>query len=111
MLNPRGAAANVSYVQTLVDGRKLPYASTVKRVRADGDIIVVSSTLMNPTNARELWEGLSLALGCDDSFLSIRGYSDSASRHHDMLRSTPVNVPHVGVSIDEIGFVRQPPLA
>ncbi len=37
--------------------------------------------------------------------------SDSASRHHNMLKSLRVDIPHVGALMPAIGFVRQPPLA
>ena len=71
----RGAAANVGYVERLVAEKRLPHASMVTKVAAVADRIVVSTTLANTTQAAELWEGLSLALGCDDSFLLIKGYS------------------------------------
>jgi hypothetical protein len=34
--------------------------------------------------------------------------SDSASRHRNMLKSSRVDIPHVGALIHAIGFVRQP---
>ena len=73
-LDPRGATANVAYVKRLVTENRLPHASAVTRVRAEADEIVVSTSLTDTINAEELWEGLKLAIGCDDSFLGIKGY-------------------------------------
>jgi hypothetical protein len=73
-LDPRGATANVAYVKRLVTENRLPHASAVTRVRAETDEIVVSTSLTDTISAEELWEGLKLAIGCDDSFLGIKGY-------------------------------------
>jgi hypothetical protein len=73
-LDPRGAIANVAYVQRLVTGNRLPHATSVTRVRAEADEIVVSTSLTDTVKAEELWEGLKLAIGCDDSFLGIKGH-------------------------------------
>lgn len=72
--NPRGAAANVRYVTSLVDGGDLPASTSVVGVRADGDEIVVTTSLTDRVVAVELWEALANVLGCDDSFLFVRGW-------------------------------------
>src|SRR5467141_2731194 len=35
--------------------------------------------------------------------------SDSASRHRNMLKSSRLDIPHVGALLPAIGFVRHPP--
>jgi len=70
---PRSAAATIGYVRRLVAQGQLPHASAVKRVWADGPIIVVSTTLTDRGDAEDLYEKLSTATGCDDSFLFVRG--------------------------------------
>jgi sugar lactone lactonase YvrE len=72
--DPRTAAAAVPYVEGLAARRELPSAETVQSVRAQGDFITVSTTLTDSTKAAEIWEALSLKLGCDDSHLLVRGY-------------------------------------
>ena len=74
---PRTAAATIGYVQRLVARSQLPHASAVKRVWADGPIIVVATTLTNRADAEDLYEKLSTATGCDDSFLFVRGSGSS----------------------------------
>ncbi len=70
---PRTAEGTISYVQRLVAQGQLPHRSAVKRVWADGPIIVVATTLTSRTDAEELYEKLSTATGCDDSYLFVRG--------------------------------------
>jgi len=70
----QSAEAAVCDVETLVARRRLRYAETVRSVRADGDFVVVATSLTDSTRAAELWEGLSRNLGCDDSHLFVRGY-------------------------------------
>lgn len=70
----RTAAATVPYVEQLVATRQLPHASAVRRVSADGAVIVVSTTLTDHAAAEDLYEQLSRAAGCDDSYLLVRGY-------------------------------------
>jgi hypothetical protein len=72
-LNPRSAAANIVYVKRLVTDHGLPHSDAVTGVTAEGDQIVVSTNLADRTSAEELWEALSNAIGCDDSFLLIKG--------------------------------------
>jgi sugar lactone lactonase YvrE len=72
--NARTAAAAVPYVEGLAAQRKLPYAETIQAVRAQGDFMVLSTTLTDSTKAAEIWEALSLKVGCDDSHLLVRGY-------------------------------------
>jgi sugar lactone lactonase YvrE len=72
--DPRSAAGAVPYVENLVDHRGLPHSESIRSVRADGDFMVVATSLTDATKAAELWEALSLNLGCDDSHLLVRGY-------------------------------------
>jgi sugar lactone lactonase YvrE len=72
--NPRSAAGAIPYVENLVAHRGLPHSETIRSVRADGDFMVVTTSLTDENQAAELWEALSLALGCDDSHLFVRGY-------------------------------------
>ncbi len=72
--DPRGATANVAYVKRLVTENRLPHSSAVTGVSAENGEIVVSTGLTDTTTAEELWEGLKLAIGCDDSFLFVKGY-------------------------------------
>lgn len=72
-LNPRGAAANVPYVRQLVAENKLPHAAAVTRVTAEGDLIVVFTTLSDRASAEDLYEQLSRRVGCDDSYLFVKG--------------------------------------
>jgi sugar lactone lactonase YvrE len=72
--DPRSAAAAVPYVERLAAQGKLPYAKTVRSVRAVGDFMVVSTSLVDEIKAAQLWEALSLKVGCDDSHLMVRGY-------------------------------------
>ncbi|MDQ1510834.1 MAG: hypothetical protein QOG50_2678 [Actinomycetota bacterium] len=88
--NPRSAAGAVPYVENLVAHRRLPHAETVRSVRAEGDFMVVSTTLVDENQAGELWEALSLALGCDDSHLFVRGY------HVLLADGTVVAAPRMG---------------
>lgn len=73
--HPRGAAANVGFVESLVRNGQLTASSSVKTVRAEGDEIIVTTSLTDHEAATALWEALADALGCDDSFLLIRGWS------------------------------------
>jgi hypothetical protein len=71
--NPRSAAANVPFVRQLVAERRLPHSTDVTKVEAVGDRIVLRTSLTDNTPAQELWEGLDNVIGCDDSYLLIRG--------------------------------------
>jgi sugar lactone lactonase YvrE len=88
--NPRSAAGAVPYVENLVAHRGLPYSETIRSVAADGDFLVVTTTLTDETQAAELWEALSLNLGCDDSHLFVRGY------HVLLANGTVVAAPRQG---------------
>jgi sugar lactone lactonase YvrE len=72
--NPRSAEAAVPYVQNLAAHRRLPHAETIRAVSADGDFVIVTTNHADQNQAAELWEALSLALGCDDSHGLVRGY-------------------------------------
>jgi hypothetical protein len=61
-------------VKGLVSTGRLPHASAVRRVWADGAIIVLSTTLTDHAAAEDLYERLSTAAGCDDSYLLVKGY-------------------------------------
>ena len=69
----RGATANVGFVDQLVAEHKLPHSAAVTAVSAEGDVIVVSTTLNDYASGEELYEALSRAVGCDDNFLLIKG--------------------------------------
>ena len=71
----RGAVANVSYVEGLVAGAKVPHAAAVTAVSAQSGVIVVSTTLQDHASGVELYEALARALGCDDRFLLVKGES------------------------------------
>jgi hypothetical protein len=71
--NPRGATANVGYVERLVADHKLPHAAAVTAVSAEAGVIVVATTLNDHTSGEELYEALSRAVGCDDRFLLVKG--------------------------------------
>ena len=62
------------YVKGLVSAGRLPHASAVRRVWADGAIIVLSTTLTDHEAAEDLYERLSTAAGCDDAYLFVKGY-------------------------------------
>ena len=69
----RTAAANVPYVEGLVSNGRLPHSASVRSVRADGNVMVLTTTLDDEASGHELWEALTQAIGCDDSFMRIRG--------------------------------------
>ena len=52
----------------------MPHASAVRRVWADGVVLVVSTALTERTAGEQLYERLSTLAGCDDSFLLVKGY-------------------------------------
>jgi hypothetical protein len=70
----RGVDAAVTYVQSLVSQRRLPYIETIQWVGAKGDDVVVGTTLANRTKAAELWEALSTNPRCGDRQLEAGGY-------------------------------------
>jgi sugar lactone lactonase YvrE len=88
--DPRSAAGAVPYVENLVAHRGLPHSETIRSVRADGDFMVVSTSLTDQNQATELWEALSLTLGCDDSHLFVRGY------HVILADGSVVAAPNMG---------------
>jgi hypothetical protein len=53
---------------------RLAHAGAVRRVWADGAIIVLSTTLTDHEAAEDLYEQLSTAAGCDDSYLFVQGF-------------------------------------
>ena len=71
---PRTASATVPYVERLVAQHRLPHAAAVRRVWADGAVVVLTTDLTDRTAAEDLYEQLSTAAGCDDSYLLVRGY-------------------------------------
>jgi hypothetical protein len=73
--DPRGAAANLHYVEQLVAERRLPHSTDVTKVEAIGDRIVLRTSLTDTTPAQELWEGLARVIDCDDSYMLIRGHA------------------------------------
>jgi sugar lactone lactonase YvrE len=73
-LDSRSAAAAVPYVQSLAAQGRLPHSETIRSVRADGEFVVVSTSIADSARATELWEALSRELGCDDGHLFVRGY-------------------------------------
>lgn len=72
--DPRGAAANVGFVERLVTTGEVPHAASVTSVTAEGDVIVISTTLIGEAKATEVWEAVAKYLGCDDSFLRVGGW-------------------------------------
>jgi hypothetical protein len=88
--NPRSAEGAIPYVENLVAHRGLPHSETIRSVRAEGDFMVLSTSLTDATRAAELWEALSLALGCDDSHLLVRGY------HVILADGSVVAAPNMG---------------
>ena len=88
--NPRSAAGAIPYVENLVAHRRLPHSETIRSVRAVGDFVVVTTSLTDENKATQLWEALSLALGCDDSHLFVRGY------HVILADGSVVAAPNMG---------------
>jgi sugar lactone lactonase YvrE len=88
--DPRSAEAAVPYVENLAAHRRLPHSETIRAVSADGDFVLVTTSLAEENQAAELWEALSLALGCDDSHGFVRGY------HVVLADGTVVAAPRPG---------------
>lgn len=76
--DPRGAPANVAYVEDLVARGAVPFSEHVEQVRAEGDVLVVDTNLTDVNAARGLWSAIASSLKCDDSFLRI-------ANHHIVL--------------------------
>lgn len=96
VLDQRGAAANVGFVEGIVANGEVPHAASVTSVTADGDVIVLSTTLIEEAKAQEVWEAVAQYLGCDDSFLRVGGWRIVLADGSDVSEASADYEPCVG---------------
>lgn len=69
-----GATAAAGYIKGLVATDEVPHSSEIVAVRAEGEVVVIETSLIDRTRAVEISESLGTTLRCDDSFPRVRGW-------------------------------------